>query len=104
MNLPQMPRARAKRLTSGIGLSCMACLQPKISAQIVKMGELLICEDCACAAHVLMNRDADASTYYCCPHEKIDPHPCPFNQEIKGDDDTLCRCCEACIIECSGDI
>jgi hypothetical protein len=33
-----------------------------------------------------------------------EPHPCPFRQEIHGDDETLCNCCDDCVHECAMDI
>lgn len=33
----------------------------------------------------------------------LPPHPCPFAQEIHGDDST-CRCCDGCINECAMDV
>jgi len=38
------------------------------------------------------------------PDPDVAPHPCPYSQEIKGDDDTLCRCCDWCERECARDI
>lgn len=33
-----------------------------------------------------------------CEHET---HPCPFQEEINEDSETLCDCCDYCIGECS---
>lgn len=39
-----------------------------------------------------------------CGHEAIEPHTCPFAEDIHGDSETLCTCCEACEHECLMDI
>ena len=33
-----------------------------------------------------------------------DPHPCPYQQEINDDSETLCNCCAECQAECADDI
>lgn len=43
--------------------------------------------------------------YYRCPHAPTDdPHPCPYRSDVNNDDDTLCRCCDACRHECAQDV
>jgi hypothetical protein len=32
------------------------------------------------------------------------PHVCPFAEEIYGDTETLCTCCEKCQHECAMDV
>jgi hypothetical protein len=32
------------------------------------------------------------------------PHSCPFQEEMNGDDDTKCACCDDCRLDCLGDI
>jgi hypothetical protein len=32
------------------------------------------------------------------------PHACPFKEEIRGDETTLCECCENCTNQCARDI
>lgn len=39
-----------------------------------------------------------------CQNEALEPHPCPFREEIYEDSKTLCRCCEECMNECCDDI
>lgn len=31
-------------------------------------------------------------------------HPCPFREDILGDEDTQCTCCDDCAHECAMDI
>lgn len=33
-----------------------------------------------------------------------EPHPCPYRSDISGDNETLCRCCSRCTMECAADI
>lgn len=40
----------------------------------------------------------------CGEHQQKPPHPCPFKEEIHGDEDALCTCCEDCAHECAMDI
>lgn len=43
--------------------------------------------------------------YECtCETEVIEPHICPYKNDIHDDDTTLCTCCENCRDECAGDI
>lgn len=39
----------------------------------------------------------DAPDY--CDHDDFPLHPCPYKQEVYGED-TLCTCCEVCTLEC----
>jgi len=39
-----------------------------------------------------------------CSHETLKPHSCPYGEDIHGDYDTLCTCCEYCQGECANDI
>ncbi len=32
------------------------------------------------------------------------PHTCPYAEDINGDSETLCECCEKCAHECAMDI
>jgi len=42
---------------------------------------------------------------YCtCETEIIEPHPCPFQEDVNGDSETLCKCCECCEQQCCDDI
>jgi hypothetical protein len=40
----------------------------------------------------------------CGPDAQIEPHTCPFAEEINNDSDTLCTCCETCKCGCAQDI
>lgn len=31
-------------------------------------------------------------------------HPCPFSEEVHGDSETLCDCCEECEGSCADDV
>lgn len=40
-----------------------------------------------------------------CENEgSLEPHTCPYSEEIGGDFETLCNCCENCQSNCAGDI
>lgn len=34
----------------------------------------------------------------------IEPHTCPFAEDVEDDHETLCQCCEECTHECAMDI
>ena len=34
----------------------------------------------------------------------IQPHTCPYQEEIRNNFDCLCNCCDDCMKECSNDI
>ena len=34
----------------------------------------------------------------------IDPHPCPYAQDIHNDDTVTCNCCDECMYQCAMDI
>lgn len=34
---------------------------------------------------------------------KDKPHTCPYKSDIKGDSETLCRCCDMCTAACSAE-
>jgi hypothetical protein len=36
--------------------------------------------------------------------QALEPHPCPYQEEINDDSESLCECCEACAYECAMDI
>lgn len=49
--------------------------------------------------------DVSEKTRFCRDdHPKAEPHACPFDEEVNGDSETLCRCCESCTSECADDI
>ena len=39
-----------------------------------------------------------------CQNPATAPHTCPYQDEINGDDETLCTCCESCEHSCAMDI
>jgi hypothetical protein len=39
-----------------------------------------------------------------CGDDAEPPHPCPFKEDIHGDDETLCTCCKSCRHDCLMDI
>lgn len=42
---------------------------------------------------------------YCtCNTEEIAEHTCPYAEEIGGDSESLCQCCEYCTEQCAMDI
>ncbi|MBT4730735.1 MAG: hypothetical protein HOK52_07405 [Candidatus Marinimicrobia bacterium] len=40
----------------------------------------------------------------CGVNPKTEPHICPYKDDIDGDDETLCTCCEYCSEQCAADI
>ena len=41
----------------------------------------------------------------CCEKKPAqDMHTCPFAEEIHGDEESLCNCCEDCETKCCDDI
>jgi len=40
----------------------------------------------------------------CGKRPATDPHPCPFQEEINNNSETLCDCCDECAHECAMDI
>lgn len=40
----------------------------------------------------------------CGKNPATEPHPCPFDQEIEGNDDDVCTCCETCQEDCEIDV
>jgi len=40
----------------------------------------------------------------CTCDEWQEPHPCPFDEEVDGDSETLCNCCPVCTEECADQI
>jgi hypothetical protein len=41
---------------------------------------------------------------YRCGGRRESPHPCPYAQEIGGDSETLCTCCDGCTYGCARDV
>lgn len=39
-----------------------------------------------------------------CGTDAIEEHTCPFEEDVHGDSETKCRCCETCEHECGQDI
>lgn len=39
-----------------------------------------------------------------CKNPSAEDHTCPFSEEINGDSETLCNCCDDCTHECAMDI
>jgi len=39
-----------------------------------------------------------------CKTETIRPHTCPFQEDINGDSETKCECCEFCEEQCCQDV
>lgn len=37
-------------------------------------------------------------------NEALEPHTCPYAEDIDGDCETLCNCCEFCTDSCSDEI
>lgn len=48
---------------------------------------------------------ADSETCQRCRKEPAaEPHSCPFAEDIHGDSESLCNCCDDCSHECAMDI
>jgi hypothetical protein len=39
-----------------------------------------------------------------CQNDSAEDHTCPFSEEINGDCESLCNCCDDCTHECAMDI
>ena len=47
----------------------------------------------------------DQEEPFACKHGgSIKPHTCPFQYDVHGDRESLCRCCEECEQECADNI
>ena len=46
----------------------------------------------------------EAELCKCGENPATEPHPCPFNEDLHGDSETLCTCCEDCRYQCAMDI
>ena len=70
----------------------------------------LTCEHCKSVVGEILLADGaltcgEAKGYGACSNLKtMEPHTCPFAEEITGDNDTLCHCCDDCQYECAQDI
>lgn len=40
----------------------------------------------------------------CGVNEGLPKHPCPYKEDIDGDNETMCNCCDRCIGVCSDEI
>ena len=40
----------------------------------------------------------------CCKAAKLKAHTCPYREDVHGDNESLCNCCEQCQHECAMDI
>ena len=40
----------------------------------------------------------------CGKNEATDNHPCPFAEDVQGDNESMCNCCEECCNQCACDI
>lgn len=50
-----------------------------------------------------VDSDSDNVPGLCNHKDKLEPHPCPFAEEIHNSP-TLCTCCEWCTEQCARDI
>lgn len=58
-----------------------------------------------CCGCWLCSFDNDYDDNKCsCGSEGSDPHTCPFAEEINGNYERLCNCCNSCTYECAQDI
>lgn len=48
--------------------------------------------------------DDDNDEKCTCDEGYIEPHPCPFAEEVDGDSETLCTCCPFCTENCADTI
>jgi hypothetical protein len=43
--------------------------------------------------------------YICtCTDEEIEEHTCPYDEDINGDSESMCHCCDYCGNQCAQDI
>lgn len=50
-----------------------------------------------------MNEEYTPTICKCGVNEELDPHPCPYAQEINGSAKECC-CCQQCIQDCINEI
>ena len=48
--------------------------------------------------------EATAHSKCKCGDPSIEEHTCPFSEEIHGDSETMCNCCDECTYQCAMDI
>jgi len=53
---------------------------------------------------IFENLKGDDSMCKCGNNEALPPHPCPYVEDMRGDSDTHCNCCEDCEQNCVADI
>lgn len=70
-------------------------------AWVLRMGEI---EEAAGGFQGAGCMRPKAKEVHGCSHEKDEPHTCPFAEEIHGDNETLCTCCDECTYQCAMDI
>jgi len=49
-------------------------------------------------------QEPEESCPECGQHPASEPHPCPYQSDINGDDTALCKCCVNCQNNCADDI
>ena len=52
----------------------------------------------------IKRKDKEEKMCKCGKNPAEEPHTCPYAEEIGGDSETLCTCCEDCRYECAMDI
>ena len=72
-----------------VSTTCLRCGNPS--------SKLGICTEC-------MNTTEVPTLCKCGKSAATEPHPCPFAQDLYGDSETLCTCCDDCRHECAMDI
>jgi hypothetical protein len=55
-------------------------------------------------AMIPVSQHLKGNTLQGCAHEILEPHTCPYAQDIGGIDDKICTCCWHCQNECAEDI
>lgn len=51
--------------------------------------------------HLPVIKEKDKCT---CKEDSIEPHTCPFSEEIYNDGVTECNCCDYCTHQCAMDV
>jgi hypothetical protein len=46
----------------------------------------------------------DSRPHCKCGDPSIEEHTCPFSEEIHGDSESMCNCCDECTYQCAMDI
>lgn len=61
-------------------------------------------DECSCGLLQMLQPLLEGLPGCDCERDRLRPHVCPYQEEIDGDVDSLCTCCEKCERECAWDV